>query len=102
VNCVALRKAFSPIVGTPFLTVILPVSEVHPANAYIPILVTLFGILTVCKKLQAANASSPILVTPFGILTFISEVQLTNSEFSIVVMLVERVTDSNRVHPLNA
>jgi hypothetical protein len=41
----------------------------HQENAFLPIVVTLFGIVTEVKPLQHEKASSPIVVTLFGIVT---------------------------------
>ena len=44
-----------------------PVRLVQPENAYSPMLVTLYGIVTFFNSLQSLNASSFILVVPSGI-----------------------------------
>ena len=43
------------------------VSETHPKNAPLPMVVTESGIITVLSEVQYANAYEPIVVTEFGI-----------------------------------
>ena len=47
----------------------------QPINASSPILVTLFGIVTLVKLLQSENAERQILVTLLGIVTLVKLVQ---------------------------
>ena len=51
----------------------------QPSNAYIPMLVTLFGIVMDLSDEQLVNAHSPILVTLFGILMDASELHSLNA-----------------------
>ena len=57
-----------PDTPTPSEEIVTPASEVQPENAYSPMFVTLFGIVTLVRPLTR-NALSPMLVTLFGIVT---------------------------------
>ena len=45
----------------------------HPQKGFIPIAITLLGIVMLIRELQLKKALSPILVTPFGMLMFLRE-----------------------------
>ena len=68
----------------------------QPLKASSPILVTLFGMVTVVK-LQAVNALLPILVTLFGIVTEAREVHWVNVPELIFVRLFGMVTEVSLV-----
>lgn len=45
----------------------------HPPKGFIPIVITLLGIVMLIRELQFSKTQSPILVTPFGMLMFLRE-----------------------------
>ena len=47
----------------------------QPENADLPMLVTLFPIVTLVNEVHSQNAPSPILVTLFGIVILVNESQ---------------------------
>ena len=81
-SIITLNKPVQPANAPLPILVTLPGIEisakpVQPANAPLPILVTLPGIEISVKPLQPSNTLSPILVTP---LQMITEVALYNKE----------------------
>ena len=48
------------------------VKALQVLNASLPMLVTLFGMVTLVRLLQPANAPTEMLVTPFGIVKRVS------------------------------
>ena len=58
----------------------------HQANAYPPMLVTLFGIVMLVTLLQPENALLPILVTLSGIVMLVTLLQSTNAIFIMRVV----------------
>ena len=68
------KKTFSPIDGALPIKLAL-VRPRQSANAILPILVTLAGIVTLVSPVQEMNASSPMLVTLEGIVMLMRPVQ---------------------------
>jgi hypothetical protein len=58
------------------------------SNAHILISVTLPGIATLSKELQALNANNPIVVTPLGIVMLVKELHPENEFVPMVVTLL--------------
>ena len=65
---VSSGNAFSPILVTLF-GIVTSLRALHSQNAFLPISVTLLGIITSVRALQPQNAHSPISVTLSGIFT---------------------------------
>jgi hypothetical protein len=65
----------------------MPVRDVHPLNAFEPIVCTLFPtIVTLFRPVQPLNASDPIDVTVLGIVIPVNWVQLLNADDGIAVI----------------
>ena len=75
-------------------------------NAPSPMLVTLLGIVTLVRLVQAENASSPMLMTPLEIVTLVRLVQSSNAQSPIlvtpsgIVMLASPAQKSNAWIPM--
>ena len=83
----------------------------HSANALVPILVTLSGIVILFKLLHPQNALVSILVTPSGIIVFLQPaiialslvliIALELSLLSYIVFPSSTIISPNALHPLN-
>ena len=62
-------------------------------NAAIPIVLTLFPILTFCRLVHSLKAYHPIVVTLFGMFTEVRALQPRKAQFSIVVTLFGMFTE---------
>ena len=69
-----LVKAFLPIFVTLF-GMVTEVSALQFPKAYSPIVVTLFGMVIEVRRLQLLKASHPIVVTLFGMVTEVRALQ---------------------------
>ena len=67
-------------------------------NTDSPIVVTLFGIVTLVKPVQPWNVEGPMLVTPLGIVTLERLVQPENAEPPMEVTLFVKFTCVNKRH----
>ena len=57
----------------------------HPRKGFIPIAITLLGIVILIRELQSTKTLSPILVTPFGMLMFKRNLQSEKAPLPIDV-----------------
>ena len=69
------EKAYNPQVGGTTASLEICVILVQCSNADVPIVVTLFGMVTEVSALQYVKTPRPISVTLFGIVTEISALQ---------------------------
>ena len=67
-------------------------------NAAIPIVLTLFPILTFCRLVHSLKAYHPIVVTLFGMFTEVRALQPRKAQFSIVVTLFGMFTEVRELH----
>ena len=71
-------------------------------NAAIPIVLTLFPILTFCRLVQPLKALLPIVVTLLGMVTEVRWLQSLKAYSLIVVTLLGMVTEVRELQPLKA
>ena len=70
----------------------MEVKEEHPQNAFLSIVVTLFGMKIDFNEEHPPNASHPIVVTLLGITMEVNEKQEENAQFPIDVIPSEIFT----------
>ena len=90
VRLLQLSNAFSPMLVT--VLGIVMVAKEHILKADLPILVTLFGIVTLFRLMQQSKTLSPIDVTPLGIVMLVRLVQFWNALIPILFTLSGMVT----------
>src|ERR1035438_2337890 len=73
----------------------------QPANAPLPMLVTLLGIMMLVMPEQALNAPFPILMILVGIVMLVSPEQVSKEESAMFVILFGRVRLVIRKQPAN-
>ena len=100
VSAVQLEKALSPIVVTLFGSVTLV--KLQPRKADAPIVWRPSGSVTPVSAVQPKKTLSLIVFTPLGIVMPVSALQLTKAKAPIVVTLEGRVTAVSAVQPKKA